>query len=63
MNAEYLDHSLSQRVSAVRADCTNVLDRVMRQNAAAGRLASGASLTMFKDETLSAFQRAFMDAQ
>lgn len=63
MNAEYLDRSLSQRVSALRTDCANALDRVMRQNAAAGRLASGASLTMFKDETLSAFQRAYIDAQ
>ncbi|MBR1288663.1 hypothetical protein [Bradyrhizobium ottawaense] len=63
MNAEYLDRSLSHRVGAVRTDCANALDRVMRQNAAAGRLASGASLKMFKDETLSAFQRAYIDAQ
>jgi hypothetical protein len=35
----------------------------MRQNAAAGRLASGASLKIFNDETVGAFKAAYLEAQ
>jgi hypothetical protein len=63
MDTEYLDRSLSQRVTAARTDCATALDRVMRQNAAAGRLASGASLKMFSDETVGAFKTAYLEAQ
>lgn len=63
MDLEYLDRSLKQRVSAVRADCSNALEAVMRRNAAAGRLASGVTLRMFTDETMGAFEKAYLDAQ
>src|SRR5260370_41579139 len=63
MDTEYLDRSLGQRVTAARTDCGAALDLVMRQNAAAGRLASGASLKMFSDETVGAFKAAYLEAQ
>jgi hypothetical protein len=63
VNVEYLERSLSQRVTAVRAECARALDSVMARNAAAGKLASGMSLMMFTDEAMQGFQRAYIDAQ
>lgn len=63
MTDDYLGRALAQRVADVRQSCGAALDHIMRTNAAAGRLASGASLKMFTDETLGGFERAYLDAQ
>lgn len=63
MNAEYLDRSLTQRVGAARQQSAAALDGIMRRHAAAGRLASGATLKAFTDETAQGFKTAYLEAQ
>jgi hypothetical protein len=62
MDADYLTRQLSGRVGDLRELIGQRLDMIMRQNAASGRLASGASLQMFTDEALSTFEQAYADA-
>jgi hypothetical protein len=63
MEKEYFERALNQRVATARAECAGVLDGIMRRHAAAGRLASGATLKAFTDETVGVFKASYLEAQ
>ena len=63
MEKEYFERALSQRAIAVRGECATALDGIMRRHAAAGRLASGATLKAFTDDTAGVFKAAYLEAQ
>ncbi len=62
MDTDYLTRHLAARVGDLRELIGRRLEVIMRQNAAAGRLASGVSLQMFADEAISTLQQAYADA-
>src|SRR5690349_6809110 len=62
MNTDYLSRQFAGRVGDLRELIGHRLEMIMRSNAAAGRLASGASLQMFTDAALSTFEEAYGDA-
>jgi hypothetical protein len=63
MEKEYFERALNQRVVAARGECAGAMDGIMRRHAAAGRLASGATLKAFTDETAGIFKAAYLEAQ
>jgi hypothetical protein len=62
MDTDYLTRHLAGRVGDLRDLIGDRLDMIMRKNVAAGRLASGNSLQMFTDESLSTLEQAYADA-
>jgi hypothetical protein len=61
--SDYLGRGLEQRVSDLKKSNGHGLEGIMRQAAAAGRLASGNTLSQFTDACLADFEKAYLDAQ
>jgi hypothetical protein len=61
--SDYLSRGLNQRVADLQKSSGHELEVIMRQAAAAGRLASGATLKQFTDACLADFEKAYLDAQ
>jgi hypothetical protein len=61
--SEYLSRGLDQRVGDLQTANGATLDGVVRQAAAAGRLASGYTLGQFRDQSISDFEKAYLDTQ
>jgi len=61
--SEYLLRGLNQRVEDLKKSNGHGLEVIMRQAAAVGRLASGATLKQFTDACFSDFEKAYNDAQ
>jgi hypothetical protein len=61
--SDYLSRGLNQRVADLKESNGHGLEVVMRQAAAAGRLASGNTLREFTDTSFADFEKAYLDAQ
>lgn len=61
--SDYLARSMEQRIADLKKSNGHGLEVIMRQAVAAGRLASGNTLSQFTDTCLADFERAYLDAQ